>query len=262
MQFPARIIGIGLALLQGVSVAGDPPELKSDADRIGYSLGHQVGTDLHRQAVKADTDAILRGLEDGLAGNPPLLPEAEMQNRLQSLKHDIVVSEQEQRLKTIQNRRIKREMARKEGEAFMAANTKKTGITTLPSGLQYRVIQPGQGNKPARGDTVTVHYRSTLLDGSEFGNTRNGEPESFTVNEMIPGLQEALMMMQPGARWELFIPPELGFGRRGPLEDQTIIYDLELLAIEHSDGGKANSNKSPADQDQTPRSSYPADHNK
>ena len=227
-------MGIGLALFQGVVVAEERPELTSDADRISYSLGHQVGRDLKQQNMEPDSAIIQRGIEDGLAGKPPLLPEKEMQTSLKALKQDIVSAEQEERMNAIQERRIKREMARKEGQAFLAANTKKTGVTTLSSGLQYKIIKSGKGRKPVLTDTVTVHYRGTLLDGNEFGSTRGGEPESFPVNDLIPGLEEALLLMQPGARWELYIPPELGFGRRGPLEDQTLVYDLELLRIEQT----------------------------
>lgn len=236
MRFSVHIIGmgIGLALFQGVVVAEERPELTSDADRISYSLGHQVGRDLKQQNVEPDSAIIQRGIEDGLAGKPPLLPEKEMQTSLKALKQDIVSAEQEERMNAIQERRIKREMARKEGQAFLAANTKKTGVMTLSSGLQYKIIKSGKGRKPVLTDTVTVHYRGTLLDGNEFGSTRGGEPESFPVNDLIPGLEEALLLMQPGARWELYIPPELGFGRRGPLEDQTLVYDLELLRIEQT----------------------------
>ena len=236
MRFSVHIIGmgIGLALFQGVVVAEERPELTSDADRISYSLGHQVGRDLKQQNMEPDSAIIQRGIEDGLAGKPPLLPEKEMQTSLKALKQDIVSAEQEERMNAIQERRIKREMARKEGQAFLAANTKKTGVMTLSSGLQYKIIKSGKGRKPVLTDTVTVHYRGTLLDGNEFGSTRGGEPESFPVNDLIPGLEEALLLMQPGARWELYIPPELGFGRRGPLEDQTLVYDLELLRIEQT----------------------------
>ena len=236
MRFSVHIIGmgIGLALFQGVVVAEERPELTSDADRISYSLGHQVGRDLKQQNMDPDSAIIQRGIEDGLAGKPPLLPEKEMQTSLKALKQDIVSAEQEERMNAIQERRIKREMARKEGQAFLAANTKKTGVTTLSSGLQYKIIKSGKGRKPVLTDTVTVHYRGTLLEGNEFGSTRGGEPESFPVNDLIPGLEEALLLMQPGARWELYIPPELGFGRRGPLEDQTLVYDLELLRIEQT----------------------------
>ena len=237
MRFSVHIIGmgIGLALFQGIVVAEERPELTSDADRISYSLGHQVGRDLKQQNVEPDSAIIQRGIEDGLAGKPPLLPEKEMQTSLKALKQDIVSAEQEERMNAIQERRIKREMARKEGQAFLAANTKKTGVMTLSSGLQYKIIKSGKGRKPVLTDTVTVHYRGTLLDGNEFGSTRGGEPESFPVNDLIPGLEEALLLMQPGARWELYIPPQLGYGARGAgakiPPNSALIFEVELISV-------------------------------
>ena len=249
MWFKAPIIGacIGLALFHGVIVAEEQSELTSESDRIGYSLGHQVGRDLKQQNVETDSAIIQRGIEDGLWGKPPLLPEKEMQTSLRALKQDILSEEQEERLETIRERRIKREMARKEGEVFLAANTKKSGVKTLPSGLQYKIIKKGTGSKPVATDTVTVHYRGTLLNGNEFGSTHGDEPETYAVREMIPGLREALLMMQPGAKWELYIPPDLAFGRRGALEDQTLIYDLELVSIGSSGEDKAAGKNEQAD---------------
>jgi FKBP-type peptidyl-prolyl cis-trans isomerase FklB len=169
-----------------------------------------------------------------------------MQRLLQELKHNILTTQQQDRQKAMEERRNKREMARKEGAAFLAANANKPGVITLPSGLQYRVIQAGKGRRPALTDTVTVHYHSTLINGNEFGGTREGMPESFAVNEVIPGLEEALQLMQQGAKWELYIPPELGFGRRGALEDQTLIYEIELLDIQQA--GEATSPPSATEQ--------------
>ena len=238
MRFSTSTISLCLALYQGVIVAAEQAELTSEDDRISYSLGHQVGSDLQQQNMQLEKSMILRGIQDGLAGSEPLLSTEEMQTLLRGLKHDIVTSQEQERLNAIKERRIKREMARKEGSEFLAANAKKPGIKTLPSGLQYRVITPGKGKSPAATDTVSVYYRSTLLDGSEFGGTEDGKPESFVVADVIPGLKEALQLMQPGAKWELFIPNELGFGRRGALEDQTTIYEIELLGIEKASEGK------------------------
>lgn len=231
MRFAASTMSLCLMLCQGVIVAAEQSELASESDRISYSLGHQIGSDLQQQHVQPETSVILRGIQDGLAGTPPLLSTEEMQPLLRELKRKIVTSEQQERLNAIKESRIKREMARKEGSEFLAANAKKPGIKTLPSGLQYRVIQPGDGDRPQATDKVTVYYRSTLLDGSEFGGTQEDMPEVFAVADVIPGLKEALQLMQPGAKWELFIPPGLGFGRRGVLEDQTLIYEIELLNI-------------------------------
>lgn len=235
MRITVYSISLGLMLYQGIVIAADRAELTSESDRISYSLGHQVGSDLQQQNVQLETSVILRGIQDGLAGSEPLLSTEEMRTLLRGLKHDIVTTQEQERLKVIKERRAKREMARKEGKEFLAANAKKPGVKTLPSGLQYRIIKPGKGNSPAAMDTVTVYYRSTLLDGSEFGSSRDGKPESFAVAGVIPGLKEALQLMQPGARWELFIPHELGFGRRGALEDQTLIYEIELLDFQQTD---------------------------
>lgn len=234
MRISVCTISLVLMLYQGIVMAAERPVPTSESDRISYSLGHQVGRDLQQQDVQPDTEAILKGIQDGLSGSEPLLPTEEMQTLLRELKHDIVTSQQQERLNAIKERRIKREMSRREGKEFLAANAKKPGVKTLPSGLQYRVIRPGKGNSPAATDTVTVYYRSTLLDGSEFGSTREGKPESFAVADVIPGLKEGLQLMQPGSRWEIFIPHDLGFGRRGALEDQTLIYDIELVDIQQA----------------------------
>jgi FKBP-type peptidyl-prolyl cis-trans isomerase FklB len=231
MRLAFHAIGVCLMCCQGFCSAAQPPELASETDRISYSLGHQLGRDLQRQGVQADMKAILRGLEDGLAGETPLLPAGEMETLLKALKQNIVTTQQEDMQHELEERRRKREQSRQEGAAFLATNAKKPGVTTLPSGLQYRVIKAGQGRRPALTDTVTVNYHGRLINGNEFGSTRAGAPERFSVNEVIPGLEEALLLMPQGSKWELYIPPELGFGRRGALEDQTLIYEIELLDI-------------------------------
>ena len=231
MRFAASTISLCLVLCQGVIIAAEQSELASESDRISYSIGHQIGSDLQQQNMQPETSVILRGIQDGLAGSEPLLSAEEMQALLRELKRKIVTAEQQERLNAIKERRNKREMARREGNEFLEANAKKPGVKTLPSGLQYRIIKPGKGNRPAATDKVTVYYHSKLLDGSEFGSAQEGIPEIFAVADVIPGLKEALQLMQPGAKWELFIPPDLGFGRRGVLEDQTLIYEIELLGI-------------------------------
>ena len=123
------------------------------------------------------------------------------------------------------------------GRQFLSENAKKDGITTLPSGLQYRVIQPGAGRHPAKTDRVTVRYRGTLLDGSEFdSSSRRNKPASFRVDRVIRGWTEALQLMKVGAHWQLFVPPHLGYGERttgtGIPLNSTLVFDLELLAIE------------------------------
>ena len=216
-----------LILLPGISLADEKPEIKETADRVSYSLGYQIGGDLERQDAEIDADALLRGLRDALDGTAPSIPPEEMKAILVGLKRKIETTQREQKLQRAAKYRA-------EGEEFLAANAEKEGVVTLPSGLQYKVLKPGTGRRPGRSDNVKVHYRSTLIDGTEFHNTyrAEGAPETLHMSGVIRGLAEALQLMREGAKWQLFIPADLAFGRRGPLEDRTVIYEIELISID------------------------------
>jgi FKBP-type peptidyl-prolyl cis-trans isomerase FklB len=126
---------------------------------------------------------------------------------------------------------------KKEGEAFLAENKKKEGVKTLPSGVQYKVIKAGTGKKPKLTDTVTVHYRGTLIDGTEFDSSyKRGQPASFQVSGVIPGWTEALQLMGEGAKWQLFVPSNLAYGERGtggPIgPNATLIFEVELISVQ------------------------------
>jgi len=235
MRLATTTIILCFALHHPDMVAADRPDLDTEGDRISYSLGHQIGRDLKQLGVQPDAPALVRGMQDGLNGSEPVLDSGQMQALLGQLKHGVIKAKQQEQFDALQARRIEREMARRQGEDFTAANARKPGVKTLPSGLQYRVITAGNGDRPAASDRVTVHYRSTLINGNEFGSTGEDAPETFAVNDVIPGLKEALLLMPQGSRWEVVIPPELGFGRRGALEDQTLIYEIELLNMQKSD---------------------------
>jgi FKBP-type peptidyl-prolyl cis-trans isomerase FklB len=216
-----------VVLLPGISLADEKPEIKDAADRASYSLGYQIGSDLERQAAEIDADALLRGLRDALGGTAPSIPPEEMNALLVGLKGKIETTQRQQ------NQQMA-EKYRAEGEEFLAANAEKEGVVTLPSGLQYKVIRQGTGRSPGPSDKVNVRYRSTLIDGTEFHNSyrREGEPETLHVSGVIRGLTEALQLMREGARWQLFIPAALAYGRRGPLADRTVICEIELISIE------------------------------
>jgi FKBP-type peptidyl-prolyl cis-trans isomerase FklB len=214
-------------LLPGISLADEKPEIEDGADRASYSIGYQIGSDLGPQDAEIDADALLRGLRDGFGEAPPALPSEEMQTILLGLKRKIEAEQREQ----------KQQMAEKyraEGEEFLAANAEKEGVVTLPSGLQYKVLHQSTGRTPGPSDDVKVHYRSTLIDGTEFHSTYRGEgePETLHVSGVMRGLTEALQLMREGDRWQLFIPADLAFARRGPLADRTVIYEIELISIE------------------------------
>ncbi len=128
------------------------------------------------------------------------------------------------------------ETNRKEGDAFLAANKSKAGVTTLPDGLQYKVLKEGSGPKPTANDTVTVNYRGTLVNGKEFDSSyKRGQPVSFPVGGVIKGWTEALQLMPVGSKWELVIPPDLAYGDHPPTPDigpgDTLVFEVELLSI-------------------------------
>jgi len=129
------------------------------------------------------------------------------------------------------------EMNKKEGEAFLAGNKNKEGVVTVPSGLQYKVMKQGSGKKPKLTDTVTTHYKGTLIDGTEFDSSyRRGQPVSFQVNGVIAGWTEALQLMEEGAKWQLFIPSPLAYGERGAGPQigphATLIFEVELISVQ------------------------------
>jgi FKBP-type peptidyl-prolyl cis-trans isomerase FklB len=220
------LVGIlGVTLLGGVCAAEDKPVLKDEKDRANYSVGYQIGDDFRRQGVELDPEVLVRGIRDALGGTQPLLTEEEMRRTLVDLKRKIVAEEEKQ-----QKGRV--EKFREEGKKFLAENAKKEGVVSLPSGLQYIVLQEGRGRKPTLKDTVTVNYRGTRIDGTEFDSSdRDGEPATFPLGSVIPGWKEALPMMKEGAKWKLFLPPKLAFGDKGPLKDQTVIYDIDLISV-------------------------------
>jgi len=212
------------AFVTGVWAADDKPEKPlTEQDKASYSLGYQIGQDFKKQGVAVKPDAVSRGLADSRTGADPLLTPDEMRRTLLELK----------RRMTSQEALASREEAAKQGaqdEAFLAGNSKQEGVVSLQSGLQYKVMQAGTGKRPGLNDRVAVNYRASLTSGVEFDRTE-AEPAIFVVKEVIPGWREGLKLMQEGAYWQLFIPPNLGYGVRGPLANRAVILEVELLTV-------------------------------
>jgi FKBP-type peptidyl-prolyl cis-trans isomerase FklB len=207
-----------------------PLTLNTDKDKVSYAIGMNIGTAMKRDGVDVDTAILLRGLNDVLAGGKPLLTDQEAQATLTALQADL---RQKQELKQQQLA----DTNKKEGEAFLASNKTKEGVVTLPSGLQYKILQEGTGPKPAVTDTVTVNYRGTLLDGTEFDSSyKRGQPTPVAVGRIIKGWTEALQLMPVGSKWQLFIPPDLAYGPRqaGPTigPNSTLVFEVELVSIQ------------------------------
>jgi FKBP-type peptidyl-prolyl cis-trans isomerase FklB len=216
-------------LLSATGSAGDISSMKDQKDKVSYSLGYQIGSDLRQQNTDIDPDALLKGVEDSLSAIEPQLSQEEMRRILLVLKNKIEADQRQQKLVSV-------ETYRGEGREWLAQNARKEGVVVLPSALQYRVIVAGSGKSPGPDDTVTIHYRGTTLEGAEFYNSHRGEdkPASFHVGSVIRGMSEALQLMKEGGQWQLFIPADLAYGERGPVGEQAVIFEVELISIQPS----------------------------
>jgi len=219
---------VNALLFFGVCSAAGKLDLKDDKVRLSYSVGYQVGGDFLRQGTDINPELLLKGVEDALAGNEPLMTPQEMRTTLVELQKTVTAAQE-------QKRKAEAETNLLAGKAFLSENANKEGIKTLPSGLQYKVIAEGSGRTPKAEDTVTVHYRGTLIDGTEFDSSYSrGKPATFGVGRVIAGWTEALQLMKEGAKWQLFIPPELAYGDKqtGKIEpNSTLIFEVELISV-------------------------------
>ena len=200
-------------------------ELGSDMQKASYSIGYSMAANVRREfGDDMDLAAFQAGISDQLGGSESQITEAEANAALQALVASRQAAADEQASENINV-----------GREFLEENGKREGVTTLPSGLQYEVLTAAEGEKPSASDRVTTHYRGTLIDGTQFDSSYDrGQPATFPLNGVIAGWTEALQLMSPGAKWRLYIPPELAYGERaqGPIPaNSTLIFDVELLEI-------------------------------
>lgn len=225
----ALIAGLALAGCQASGPSAANASLESDDEMISYAFGHQISNQLSVWESHIDMSALLAGLEDGLA---------ELDSRLD----DSVIQEARARVGALvqeEQALLKVETAAKnleEGTAFLAENARKEGVVTLPSGLQYVIIAEADGPRPTREDQVKVHYKGTLIDGTEFDSSyERGQPATFAVTGVIDGFTEALLFMNVGSHYRFFIPSDLAYGeagRGGPIgPNALLIFEMELLEI-------------------------------
>ncbi len=226
---PLAMAALG-ATLAGCGQQAGPAgsaKLASLEDSVSYVLGYQLGSQAKQQDVKLSPQVILRGLNDALGGGTSRLTDAQMQSAMASFQ-----------VKMIAAQRIRDSVAaienEKAGTAFLARNKTEPGVRTTPSGLQYKVLKEGSGSRPKATSTVTVNYRGTLLDGTEFDKS-GAEPVTFSLARVIPGWTEGVQLMTPGSRYQFWIPSELAYGpsgsppRIGP--NQTLVFEVELLSF-------------------------------
>ena len=230
MRKSTVVITVVVLLATAVAaVAEEAAAFKSEREKLSYALGVEMANNLKRQAIDVDAALLAEGIRDVLGGGTLRLGENEVRETVMAFQRDLMNKQQEAQ-------KVKAEKAKAEGETFLAANGKKEGVVTLPSGLQYRIVTEGSGASPKATDTVTVHYRGRLTDGTEFDSSyKRNEPTSFPVTGVIPGWTEALQLMKVGSKWELFIPARLAYGDRGAggviPPGATLTFEVELLSI-------------------------------
>jgi FKBP-type peptidyl-prolyl cis-trans isomerase FklB len=200
------------------------PQLKDQKDKVSYSIGMQIGFNLGRQKVDINPDILAAGIKDALANKPQLTPD-QVKDVMAQFEKDM-----EQKQKELG------EKNKTEGAKFLEENKKKPDVKTTASGLQYKLIKEGTGAQPKATDMVTVNYRGTLLDGTEFDSSyKRGQPATFPVNGVIKGWTEALQLMKQGSKYQLFIPANLAYGERAMGPDigpnSTLIFEVELQDI-------------------------------
>jgi len=200
-------------------------DLSSEKDKLSYSIGFQVGQNLKAQKMDINPNAIAAAIADVMADKESRLTHEQMQTVMMNL--------QKQKMEA---RKAQAGESKKAGEAFLAENKKKKGVKVTKSGLQYKVVEKGKGKNPTDKDTVVVHYRGTLIDGTEFDSSyKRNQPATFKLGQVIKGWQEALKLMKPGGKMHVAIPSDLGYGERGAGANigpnSTLIFEINLVEI-------------------------------
>ena len=219
-------IALGAILTTGAVMAQDTT---SEKGKLSYAIGYEIGRDFNTKQMNVDIATVIKAMQDGYAKRNPTVPEEQMRTALEAMQKKMLDQAK------AEFDRVSGENKRK-SDAFLAANKSKTGVQTLPSGIQYRVIEAGAGAKPTPNSEVKIHFRGSLSTGQEFASTYQGnQPAQLRVADApIPGLKAVLPMMATGARWELFLPPEHAYGNtpRSPIgPNQAVVFDVKLVEV-------------------------------
>jgi FKBP-type peptidyl-prolyl cis-trans isomerase len=213
-------LGMGAALAQDTT---------SEKGKLSYAIGYNIGKDFTEKQMEVDVATVIRAIQDGYGNRPSAVPEAEMAAALEQMQQQMY-----ERAKSEFDRVASENKAK--SDQFLARNRAKSGITVLPSGIQYRIIEEGNGGRPAVSSDVKLHFRGSLHTGQEFASTYQGnQPVSMKVSDApLRGLQEVLPLMKSGSRWEVFLPADLAYGDtpRSPVgPGQAVVFDLTLLEV-------------------------------
>ena len=214
-----------MALVMGSAFAQD---VSSEKGKLSYAVGWDIGQDIKRRSTEIDVESLITAIRDIVADREPQVSGEEMQALLTALQQKV----RKEQVEAFQALATENQA---KSESFLESNKTKTGIVVMPSGVQYRIIEEGEGARPGMESSVRVHYRGSKMDGREFDSSfARGVPEEFVVNSVLQGWQEVLPLMKQGATWQIFVPPELAFGQRGnpPVgPNEALMFDLKLVEI-------------------------------
>ena len=209
----------------------------SQVDRLSYAIGMDIGNSFKGQSIEINPDVLAQGMSDAYSGGQVKLTDEQamaaiqqFQQEMQAKQMQMMMQEQEQAMST----------NTAEGEEFLAKNKEKEGVQTTDSGLQYKIIEEGEGKKPGPNDQVTVHYKGQLINGEVFDSSYdNGEPVTFGIDQVIPGFGEGLQLMPVGSKGKLFIPGDIAYGMQGGPggPNATLIFDVEVIDTQSPQGG-------------------------
>ena len=237
-------IFLAVLALTSTGFAQGTTELKSENDKVSYSIGLDIGSTFKKQKMDINLEILTAGMKDGVSGKTPLLNEAQVKETMAAFSKSMV----EKQAAEAKEASAKNAAA---GEKFLAENKTKEGVKTTASGLQYKVMKEGTGASPKETDMVVVNYKGTLINGTEFDSSyKRNEPATFPVNRVIKGWTEALLLMKPGAKYQIFVPASLGYGERGAGQDigpnETLIFDVELVSVKPPEAAPAPAAMKPA----------------
>lgn len=232
MKITQFVAGVAFTLATGTFAASQ--SLSTDVDKLSYSIGVDLATSFKNQGVTVNPDLLLQGMKDTMNGKPRLFTDQQIKLALDKFKQELEAKRQGQDSKKLAEYNKRAESAKMEGQVFLQANKSKPDVVTLPSGLQYKIINVGTGKQPLKTDEVTVEYSGKFINGQEFDSTKPGKPATFGLDQVIPGWTEALQLMSEGSTWEVYIPPNLAYGSRsagiiGP--NETLIFTIHLISV-------------------------------
>lgn len=231
-----RLTALCLASVMGVATAATEPKsitLSSKEQKVSYSIGVDIGKSFQEQSIVIDENAFIAGIRDGQKNKPALMNDEQIRETLMSLQTELMEKQKEKAQKVAMKNKT-------DGDMFLEKNKQQPDIKTTQTGLQYRVIKDGTGTAPKATDQVVTHYKGKLIDGTVFDSSYDrGEPATFPVNGVIAGWTEALQLMKPGSKWELFIPANLAYGEQGVGDiippNSVLLFEVELISVVNQD---------------------------